>query len=97
MQRIAELCTLANDPAAFAKLRHEMLQAYLDTLPPDQQSSALELQRRIDMEAAVAANPGHTAERLLEMIGDRIGLLETMGSSLGNAIGQSGPGRRTLR
>lgn len=78
MNRIAELHSLADDPAAFARRRHEVLQAYLDGIPPERRAALRALQSRLDMESAVAASPPRTVERLLAAITDRVDLLESI-------------------
>lgn len=82
MREFIELHALANDPEAFAKLRHELLQSYLNAIPPGRRSALIEFQKQIDLETAVTANPLRTANRLVGMITDRVSMFEKVGMLL---------------
>lgn len=78
LERIAALHAQAHDPAAFAQLRHEILQDYFGTLETDRQEEVRTLQDQIDMEAAMTLNPERMTWKLLGMIDDHIDVMKAL-------------------
>lgn len=75
-----EWAKLAQDPQEFERKRHQIIDNFIVSAPPDQQKSLRELQAIIDAERQMSATPQEACERIIDMamnlVGKEGGLLD---------------------
>lgn len=69
-ERLERLKSLADDPAAFAALRHEILALQIQTVPAHRQHFIVNLQAGIDAQRAISVAPVRTLTFLLQSLDD---------------------------
>lgn len=72
VERLERLRRLADDPAAFAVLRREILDAQLRTVPAQRRPMVAALQADIDAERAIGATPARSFRFLVQAMFDRV-------------------------
>ncbi len=75
-ERLIALRALADNPAAFAEKRHEILQDFLGTIEPERLDSVHMLQDQIDMQTAMTLHPDRVLHFVLAMLGERVEAME---------------------
>lgn len=71
-ERLIALRALADNPAAFAEKRHEILQDFLGTIEPERLDSVHMLQSQIDMQTAMTLHPDRMTHLLLGMLEEHV-------------------------
>ncbi|MHB1429568.1 MAG: DUF3135 domain-containing protein [Rhodocyclaceae bacterium] len=77
-ERLERLHGLADDPAAFATLRREIIEAQIRAVPAQRRAMVVALQAGIDAERAVGATPVRALRCIVQAMLDRVEALAAL-------------------
>ncbi len=86
---LAELPRHANDPETFVRLRKQILQTFIRSVPSTHREYLQDFQNEIDVIIAIAGSPERAVKRLVEECNDRCNTLIALARELNALHGEA--------